>query len=429
MPAPLAKGLIITISLLCAAGLAAYENPQVRQWIDESRRKVAVALHSLGDELAPDSESRRGSTEEFREDFKDASTREDEDPGAVERRRKARQEILERGRMMEERRKSKQAATCKAKSFDDLVDKDGALKIEETTAMTTAAEPQAEESGLRHRHTESQGVAQGSAFANPFTDEMDIQSPATMQEDSPRRSITPPLPASWEERHTVDGKSYFVDHNTRTTTWIDPRQREDSSGRSITPTLPASWEEKHAANGKPYFVDHNTRTTTWIDPRQKEDAQLADQESSNDESTTQTQPPLPPPKPVAYQSQRLLIDTDDISTHPSEQLLDLTPTTSAASSANADLAELNDPVQTSQTDFWSVNEWARNTAPADFYSPPRSEAAGIDEEAETSTIGSQAAEHVSQIGSEDADMLSDAGAGISTPSSWTEVGSQVSEDF
>jgi hypothetical protein len=32
-----------------------------------------------------------------------------------------------------------------------------------------------------------------------------------------------PLPAGWEKRLTEDGVPYFVDHNTRTTTFQDPR--------------------------------------------------------------------------------------------------------------------------------------------------------------------------------------------------------------
>jgi len=324
--------------LICAAGLAAYENPQVRQWIDESRRKVAIALHSLGDEVAPDSESRRRSSETSKEKSADASTREDEDPEAIGRRRKARQEILERGRMMEERRRSKQGTAGKAKSFDDLVDKDGALKKEETTAMTTAAEPQAEGPGLRHRHTESQAAALGAAFANAFTDETDIASPSTLDDDTLYRSPTPTSPIS-----------------------------------------PVS-------------------------------------------------PPVPP-KPAAYQPQRLLIDTDEASNHPSEQLLDLTPTTST-SSANIDFAELNDNHHPLQSNYWSVNEWAQTSAPPPFYSPPRSEPAGIEETLEATVTGPRngSEEHVSQIGSEDLDVFSDDGAGISTPGSWTEVGSQISED-
>jgi E3 ubiquitin-protein ligase NEDD4 len=32
-----------------------------------------------------------------------------------------------------------------------------------------------------------------------------------------------PLPSGWEMRLTSNGRVYFVDHNTRTTSWDDPR--------------------------------------------------------------------------------------------------------------------------------------------------------------------------------------------------------------
>jgi E3 ubiquitin-protein ligase NEDD4 len=46
------------------------------------------------------------------------------------------------------------------------------------------------------------------------------------------------------------------------------------AGSSTTPAsdtmsgeLPPLWEMRHTPEGRPYFVDHNTRTTTWVDPR------------------------------------------------------------------------------------------------------------------------------------------------------------------
>lgn len=38
-----------------------------------------------------------------------------------------------------------------------------------------------------------------------------------------RGNIMHELPEGWEEGVTKDGRVYFVDHNTKTTTWIDPR--------------------------------------------------------------------------------------------------------------------------------------------------------------------------------------------------------------
>ncbi|EPQ55532.1 HECT-domain-containing protein [Gloeophyllum trabeum ATCC 11539] len=82
------------------------------------------------------------------------------------------------------------------------------------------------------------------------------------------------LPDGWEERRTPEGRPYFVDHNTRSTTWLDPRRSTlpsrltaaATSGTNLGP-LPSGWEMRMTSVGRIYFVDHNTRTTTWEDPR------------------------------------------------------------------------------------------------------------------------------------------------------------------
>ena len=84
------------------------------------------------------------------------------------------------------------------------------------------------------------------------------------------------LPLGWEERRTPDGRPYFVDHHTRTTTWNDPRRSSVSASAASTNALanraalgplPSGWEMRMTSTRRIYFVDHNTRTTTWDDPR------------------------------------------------------------------------------------------------------------------------------------------------------------------
>ncbi|XP_042543591.1 E3 ubiquitin-protein ligase NEDD4 isoform X3 [Dipodomys spectabilis] len=111
------------------------------------------------------------------------------------------------------------------------------------------------------------------------------------------------LPPGWEEKQDERGRSYYVDHNSRTTTWAKPSTQPTMdtsqlpSGQSSAgprPLLPASdpalqvtqpseieqgflpkgWEVRHAPNGRPFFIDHNTKTTTWEDPRLKIPAHL-----------------------------------------------------------------------------------------------------------------------------------------------------------
>ncbi|RKP19849.1 HECT-domain-containing protein [Rozella allomycis CSF55] len=89
-----------------------------------------------------------------------------------------------------------------------------------------------------------------------------------------------PLPSGWEQRFTNDGRPYFVDHNTRTTTWVDPRRQQtlefegigNGQSRAIQSVntlgpLPSGWEMRLTKNGRVYFVDHNNCITTWDDPR------------------------------------------------------------------------------------------------------------------------------------------------------------------
>ena len=335
-------GLILSFSILFAASLAVYENnAEIRKWVDDSRRKIAVALHSFGDEIAPPPSPRNPNP------ARDASTREDESPEAADRRRRARQEIMERGRVLEERRREKRAST---QTFDDLVDKDGLLKSTGTAARTTATEPQPETSELKKRKVEAQGAAMGATLANPFADEIPMEFYPAAEPTTPTsrtRSSTPTLPAN------------------------SPREQG-----SLTPQT------------------HNA----------------------------------------------LLIDTDGLSTHPSEQLVDLTPTSTACpSSHHDDLASLS-PVSASFPEEdeapppapWSmsINEWAENTT-ASFYSAPQSQPESQKQHhsdgALTPTI-SESGEHVSQIGSDDMDVMSEIG-GISTPGSWTEVGSDSGDEF
>ncbi|KAG8222379.1 hypothetical protein J437_LFUL002999, partial [Ladona fulva] len=73
-------------------------------------------------------------------------------------------------------------------------------------------------------------------------------------------------------------------HLTRTTTWEDPRksiavqvQRQQAvSSASSTEVvgvgaaagaLPDGWEQAATAEGEIYFINHQTRTTSWFDPR------------------------------------------------------------------------------------------------------------------------------------------------------------------
>ena len=156
------------------------------------------------------------------------------------------------------------------------------------------------------------------------------------------------------------------------------------------------------------------------------------QRSRESTATLQTSPPIPPKIPLHAEQHPLLINTEETSNHLSEQLIDLTPPTNNSVPQSDHYFEAPQP-----SNYWSVNEWAESTSPS-FYSPPQSEATGqrlqngTDEGIETAMSDAGSGEDVgrmSQIGDDsDVDAMSEIGGGVSTPGSWTDVGSVVSED-
>jgi len=72
-----------------------------------------------------------------------------------------------------------------------------------------------------------------------------------------------PLPPGWEMRYDQYGRRYYVDHNTRSTTWERPQP------------LPSGWEMRRDPRGRVYYVDHNTRQTTWQRPNTDRLQQMA----------------------------------------------------------------------------------------------------------------------------------------------------------
>lgn len=75
------------------------------------------------------------------------------------------------------------------------------------------------------------------------------------------------LPSGWGKASMPDGTTYYVDHNTRTTSWHRPSSSPSTAERALSETgLPTGWEQKLDRKGRTYYLDHNTRSTTWQHP-------------------------------------------------------------------------------------------------------------------------------------------------------------------
>uniref|UniRef100_A0A8D2N6S5 E3 ubiquitin-protein ligase n=1 Tax=Zonotrichia albicollis TaxID=44394 RepID=A0A8D2N6S5_ZONAL len=103
----------------------------------------------------------------------------------------------------------------------------------------------------------AQPSARSSAAADAAKPRESSSTPSASAEpvrQQPGSASTEPLPPGWEQRKDPHGRTYYVDHNTRTTTWERPQP------------LPPGWERRVDDRGRVYYVDHNTRTTTWQRP-------------------------------------------------------------------------------------------------------------------------------------------------------------------
>lgn len=172
-------GFIITFSALVAAGIAVYESPQFRQWLDNSRRKLAQTLHNLGDEIQP-----RDSMSPMREDI---SMTEEVGEAAEERRRVIKEELERRSALLIERRR-KTSDSLPPLSFDSLVDKEGhLLDLDDDNygASAIIANSTAVDLGA------SQPVQRGKAAADASSSKPQIDMPVVQPETASPVQLTP----------------------------------------------------------------------------------------------------------------------------------------------------------------------------------------------------------------------------------------------
>ncbi|KAI5109125.1 membrane-associated guanylate kinase, WW and PDZ domain-containing protein 3 isoform X2 [Silurus meridionalis] len=77
-----------------------------------------------------------------------------------------------------------------------------------------------------------------------------------------------PLPYNWEMAYTETGMVYFIDHNTKSTTWLDPRlvKKAKAPEKCEDGELPYGWEEIEDAQYGTYYVDHINQRTQFENP-------------------------------------------------------------------------------------------------------------------------------------------------------------------
>merc|ERR1719189_1576190 len=120
--------------------------------------------------------------------------------------------------------------------------------------------------------------------------------------DSPDDDGLGPLPPNWEKAYTEKGEPYFIDHNSGTSHWLDPRlsrvqkQRPEDCDEG---ELPFGWERIDDPHYGTYYIDHVNRRTQYENPVLV--AKAANQ--SADAIMSQhllPMAPAPPPAPATF---------------------------------------------------------------------------------------------------------------------------------
>lgn len=336
-----------------------YESPQAQQALKDVRRKIALALHSLGDEINPASQNQepRFNRPEDADGFMQSrGVAADGVDADEESKRKQREEMMYWNAVHLEKKEKEKKMAGEGRTFDDFLQKDATAE-KGTYVYNTGAEANHEVEGLRNRTL--RGLNRGSVYANPFSDEHHIDMMDSQHADS---LISPDasekIDAASDDIYTASPRPRTVEPATANLS----EQLVDVSEPIPDPTV--STPTMHDD------VDDTNYTNMAAD---EHDSAYASIHAWADQANNSFYSPLPA---TPEHEQAIPMPSSPRFSDPPESIPgDITPTDTLSI---ADSGE---------------NVWA-----------PRS---GCTSEA---------------------DVMSVDGEGTSTPGSWTEVGSQVSED-
>ncbi|XP_029107857.1 membrane-associated guanylate kinase, WW and PDZ domain-containing protein 2-like isoform X7 [Scleropages formosus] len=172
------------------------------------------------------------------------------------------------------RKRNKSVSNMEKTSIEPL-EEEGEEEEEERPIVngnSVAITPEASE------HEEKSTSASGETAAEPHPAVTSSITPieSTMKEEEPPVSPSKaeksddlgPLPENWEMAYTEKGEVYFIDHNTKTTSWLDPRlaKKAKPPEECKEDELPYGWEKIDDPVYGSYYVDHINRRTQFENP-------------------------------------------------------------------------------------------------------------------------------------------------------------------
>lgn len=347
------------------AAIAVYESPQARQFAEDVRRKIALALHSLGDEINPNPPSQppRFNRPEDAEGFMQSGAQPGVDADEESKRRQREELMYWNAVHLEKLAKEKELASTRpanksrGSSFDDFLQEDKTAE-KGTYVYNTGADVNREaEEGLRNRGV--RGLGRGSVYINPFADEHHID---------------------WEEQRAIDASLMSPEASEKFEVMSDLYSaQEDKPSRETTATIAEQLIDTSEPIPDPPVsyptIEDIQESTNYTNMLPREESPYASIHAWADNANQSFYSPLPA-TPRATTPQPQMTPGSPLFSDPPESVPgDMTPIHSASVAGSAE-------------EVWQ----------------PRSGATS------------------------EADVMSVDGEGISTPGSWTEVGSVVSEN-
>uniref|UniRef100_A0A667XXA3 Membrane-associated guanylate kinase, WW and PDZ domain-containing protein 1 n=1 Tax=Myripristis murdjan TaxID=586833 RepID=A0A667XXA3_9TELE len=183
---------------------------------------------------------------------------------------------------------SQQSNPKRTKSYNDMQnarvvpadDDDDDQATEMNNSFTGNPSDQDESRGGIHRPYPARDNAPSYGLNNAATSTADSGQQTLAEPQASPEDPLGPLPENWEMAYTENGELYFIDHNTKTTSWLDPRcgdkiskplEECDDDVRSYVASffvseLPPGWERIDDPVYGVYYVDHINRKTQYENP-------------------------------------------------------------------------------------------------------------------------------------------------------------------
>ncbi|KAK2044479.1 hypothetical protein LZ31DRAFT_285509 [Colletotrichum somersetense] len=182
----LASAGVIAVSVAVAAAIAIYESPELRRYADDIRRRIAVALHSLGEGIEPGDRPPMFNRPEDAQGFLESRGGADAGVDADDETRRRQREELMYWNAVHLAKKEKENVEAeesgsperpppgptRGRSFDDFMQQD--YNGEKGSFVFNTGANAYDDEGLIRRRPEGVRGLNSSLYANPFADEHQI---------------------------------------------------------------------------------------------------------------------------------------------------------------------------------------------------------------------------------------------------------------